>query len=287
MNLREIQALHAQYSTQPVIIDLASHTAAMPALPAPDRVPPARTRAVELGAVLRKAGKPAVLALAIAALAAGGGVSAARIWHAMHETVVVPKVPVAPNPAKPSPVPAGNSDGTMPINVAPARPLVSSDLDTHRPVAQSALADVDARTLASQSVLPAAPASQAPHASAVSAAASPIRMQRSSPAATSVNGIATPSPATEPSQLAPKVTDAPDNNQPAATPPVVPATTQPKAVPGGSAQDAPRAESRPALRPLHRLTHHAAATANSDIAEPAAPAQPKAQPSKSGDVQLF
>ncbi|MGF6960809.1 hypothetical protein [Paraburkholderia youngii] len=65
MNLREIQALHAQYSTQPVIIDLASHTAAMPALPAPDRVPLARTRAVELGAVLRKAGKPAVLALAI------------------------------------------------------------------------------------------------------------------------------------------------------------------------------------------------------------------------------
>ncbi|MGF6439210.1 hypothetical protein QF001_000811 [Paraburkholderia youngii] len=152
----------------------------------------------------------------------------------MHDTVVAPKVPVAPNPAKPSPVPAGSSDGTMPINAAPARPLVSSDLDTHRPVAQSALADVDARTLASQSVLPAAPVAQAPHASAVNAAAaSPIRMQRSSPSATSVSGISSPSPATEPSKLAPKVTDAPNNNQPAARPQLCPPQPRRKRFPAG------------------------------------------------------
>jgi hypothetical protein len=37
MDLREIQALHAQYSSQPVTIDIASQVAAMPVLPAPER----------------------------------------------------------------------------------------------------------------------------------------------------------------------------------------------------------------------------------------------------------
>ncbi|BCF95250.1 hypothetical protein PPGU16_83170 (plasmid) [Paraburkholderia largidicola] len=59
MDLREIQALHAQYTAQPVIIDIASHTAAMPALPAPDAGPSARVRVLHLaGGCARQASLP-------------------------------------------------------------------------------------------------------------------------------------------------------------------------------------------------------------------------------------
>jgi hypothetical protein len=102
MDLSEIQALHARYTAQPVIIDIASHTAAMPVLPAPDAGPGARVRALAVARRLRKAGKPALIALAIAALAAGGGMSVARIWRAMHETAVTPSATVA-SAARPAP----------------------------------------------------------------------------------------------------------------------------------------------------------------------------------------
>jgi hypothetical protein len=288
MDLREIQALHAQYTAQPVIIDIASHTAAMPALPAPYAAPGARARAHALVGGLRKAGKPALIALAIAAIAAGGGMSVARIWRAMHETVV-PTVAAVASAAKqaPGPIPASGQQGEMPIDVSPARPLTSSDLDTHMPVAQTALANVDARSLAAASsnaaVAQTGPTAR-PTAGNVAAAASPIRAQRPSPTVAPVSAVATPSsaaPTTQPATAEPQT-----RNQPA-QPSAASSTTQVKSV-ATATPEAPAPEQRPALRPLRRVIHHASAAATSEtLPESAAPAQPKAQPARSGDVQLF
>lgn len=278
MDLREIQALHAQYTAQPVIIDIASHTAAMPALPAPERGATARSRAVELVGGLRKAGKPAVIALAIAAVAAAGGMSIARIWHAMHETVATPTVAVAPDAAKQASAPASEPTDERPIDVAPAHPLTSKDFDAGKPATYSALSNVDTRTLAASTSL--APVDRATPVARPAeqnvAAASPIRAQRpATPIAPQ-----TSAPATPPSQPSPTAA--------VAAPVAQPASTSTKASVTTPAQDAAKPETRPALRPLHHITRHPAATASNEASpEPAAPAQPKAQPSKSGDVQLF
>jgi hypothetical protein len=287
MDLREIQALHAQYTAQPVIIDIASHTAAMPALPAPERGPTARARAIEFAGGLRKAGKPALVALAIAAVAAGGGMSVARIWHAMHETVVAPKAAVASASTEaPAYAPASATDGEMPINVNPPRPLTSSDLDTQKAVAPSALANVDARSLTAptsnptsvQAVKPQRPAAE-------NAAASPIRAPRQSSAVAPTS--AAPASSSAATANLPATAETLVRTQPAQAPGATSSTTLVKST-ATAAPEAPKPETRPALRPLHRVTHHAVGAANSETSpEQAAPAQPKAQPAKSGDVQLF
>lgn len=278
MDLKEIQALHAQYTAQPVIIDIASHTAAMPALPAPERGATAHVRAVELIGGLRKAGKPAFIALAIAAVAAAGGMSIARIWHAMHETVATPTVAVAPDAAKQASAPASEPTDERPIDVAPARPLTSNDFDAGKAATHSALSNVDTRTLAASASL--SPVNlDAPVARPAEqnvAAASPIRAQRP---ATPV-APPTSAPASPPAQLTPTATAAAPVAQPASVPAKAAMTAPP--------QDAAKPETRPALRPLHRITRHTAAPASNEASpEAAVPAQPKAQPGKSGDVQLF
>ncbi|MBB4518182.1 hypothetical protein GGD68_006988 [Paraburkholderia fungorum] len=284
MDLRDIQALHAQYTAQPVIIDIASHAAAMPALPAPERGQTVGTRAMELVAGLRKAGKPALVALAIAAVAATGGMSIARIWRAMHETAATPPVVAASSAPNRVHLAASEPTGDMPINVTPPHPLTSSDFDSSRPATQSALSNVDTRALSGATTT--SPADHAaPVARAVEqsvAAASPIRAQR--PTVPTTAPVATPSSSPSlPSQSSPTATAAVAQ----VAPPVAPQTRTPVAAPA-AAPEAEKSSTRPALRPLHHITRHPAATAgNENSPEPAAPAQPKAQPGKSGDVQLF
>ncbi len=265
MDLREIQALHAQYTAQPVIIDIASHTAAMPALPAPDAGPGARARAQALAGGLRKAGKPALIALAIAALAAGGGMSVARIWRAIHETAVTPSATVT-SAARPAPgsVPASGPQGEMPIDVNPARPLTSSDFDTHRPVAQTALANVDARSLAAANSNPAVAqtvSTARPASENVAAAASPIRAPRQSPPVAPMSAVATPSPAAPTTTAA---TAEPQTRTQAAQPSAGASPTTQVMSAATTTPEAPKPEQRPALRPLHRVTHHATGVTNSE-----------------------
>ncbi|WP_225031077.1 hypothetical protein [Paraburkholderia sp. XV] len=289
MDLREIQALHAQYTAQPVIIDIASHTAAMPALPAPDAGPSVRVRVLALAGGLRKAGKPALVAIAVAALAAGGGMSVARIWRAMHETVVAPPAALtSASKQAPGSIPASGPQNDMPIDVNPARPLTASDFDTHRPVAQSALANVDARSLAAANpnpaVVPTVPTSR-PAAENVAAAASPIRAPRQSPPVAPASAVATPSPA---APTTPPATAEPQARTQPAQPSAAAASSTLVKSASTTTPEAPKPEQRPALRALHRVTRHTTAAANSETSpESAAPAQPKAQPAKSGDVQLF
>lgn len=288
MDIREIQTLHAQYTAQPVIIDIASHTAAMPALPAPHRTGGLGATVHTVAANLHKAGKPALIALAIAVVAAGGGMSIARIWHAMHETVAVKKV-AAPAAVKeqPSSQPRG-PDAEMPLNAAPPRPLTSGDLDTHRPAVQSAFANVDARSLptTAPATASARPAQATPLAPDNHAAASPIREQRPATQAvptTPAAPVAMPAHAAASTPSAPESAASVQQARPSTTTASA-SVTQPKPEP--TPPEAPKTEARPALRPLHHITRRPA-TNSETSQEQAAPVQPKAAPVKSGDVQLF
>jgi hypothetical protein len=295
MDLRQIQALHAQYSGQPVVIDMTRHTAAMPALPAPEGGNSLRSQGAALAAKLRTARRPALIGVAIVALAGLGGMSAARVWHATHGSV-------HPTPAAPAaahlPTPAQSmDDGTMPVNAAPAKSLTASDLDPQKGTGPSGLSNVDARSL----VIPAAVPRTDPRAAAESttpeqrAAASPIHAQRPAAPAETVQ------PAIAPQAVVPTPAPAPTATQNAPTPAVsraaesrsapatasVPATAT-NATAAAAAAEQSHAPAKPVLRPLHHLTRQQPA-ANDEPAAPSTttPAPSKAPAAKSGDVQLF
>jgi hypothetical protein len=278
MDLRQIQALHAQYSSQPIVIDLAGHSAAMPALPAPDTRSGQTWRNFTCSFRLRQIGKPLAIGVAVAALAASGGVSVAKLWQTMHSHLSAQASPsVPPAASQVHAIPRGD----MPINVAPPRPLTSADLGAEQSAPTSALANVDAQALATAAtpaVRPAVRASDAtPDQGLVRAAASPIR---------TLNPVPVAQPAAAISTLG-------QTAQPVVSQPVAPA--QPSA-PDAASASAVEAPARPALRAIHHVTAHHAAKSDDP-----APTQPVAQPTpsnanpapatkagaKGGDVQLF
>ncbi|MGF6812791.1 hypothetical protein OKW30_008008 [Paraburkholderia sp. Clong3] len=274
MDLRQIQALHAQYSGQPVVIDITSHTAAMPALPAPEGGKSLRSHGAALTAALSTARRPALIGIAVAALAGLAGMSAARVWHATHESFHPAPAAVAPAPARLPTAAQSMDDSTMPVNAVRAKPLTASDFDVQKATGSSGLANVDARSLA---MPPAAPRIDPRTATESTnpeqrAAVPPIHAQR--PTAPTQ----TAQPAIAPQALAPSQN---------ASAPVAPTAT-----PTTTAAAAPAEQShgpaKPALRPLHHLTRHQP-TANEEPAAPATttPAPSKAPAAKSGDVQLF
>src|ERR1700738_3383620 len=113
MDLREIQALHAQYSSQPVTIDIAAQVAAMPALPAPEYEPTAR-RFAALRAQATQFGRPTLIVVAIAAVAGLAGTGAANLWQSMrHPGAAIPAV--APGRTAQAARPTSDS-AEMPIN---------------------------------------------------------------------------------------------------------------------------------------------------------------------------
>ncbi|APA90375.1 hypothetical protein BJG93_32795 (plasmid) [Paraburkholderia sprentiae WSM5005] len=277
MDLRQIQALHAQYSGQPVVIDITSHNAAMPALPAPEGGKFLRSHGGTLTAALRTARRPALIGVAVAALAGLAGMSAARVWHATHESFQPAPAAVAPASARASTAAQSTDDSTMPVNAAPAKPLTAGDFDMQKASGPSGLANVDARSLA----MPPAAARIDPRTAAEStrpeqgAAASPIHAQRAAAA-----------------PQAPALTATPAPGQNASTPTASPAPGAATAAPTAPAAPAPaeqsHASAKPALRPLHHITRHEPA-ANEQPAAPATttPTPSKAPAAKSGDVQLF
>ncbi|CAE6860989.1 hypothetical protein R75461_07982 [Paraburkholderia nemoris] len=286
MDLREIQRLHAQYNAQPVVIDLASHAAAMPALPVPDD----RSARPGLLAGMRRATKPALIALAVGALAAAGGISAAHIWHALHESAA--KSPVIATSAASAPASTAIGEGgDMPVNAAPARPLTSSDFDgKQRQVAPSALSIVDPRALSLPATIGASSGATASTTRAGTAeqnvAASPIRAHSVSQTAVDPQPTASaqpvqPAPAQPP---VPSVASRKATPADAASPALTTAVPKVASVPAQAAS-AELAAAKPTLRPLHHLTRRTHAAETGDA--PATPEQPKAPAGKSGDVQLF
>ncbi|WP_454875551.1 hypothetical protein [Paraburkholderia xenovorans] len=274
MDIREIQALHAQYTAQPVIIDLSSHTAAMPMLPAPERSASGLLPPRALLSKMRSAGRPALLALAIAAIAGAGGVSAARIWQAMHATAHVPHD--AQTPGRPaSAVAPQPASADMPVNAAPPRPLTSGDLDTALTGGRTPLSHVDPKALTAPTPVVVAPAHDSQPAAVTQAAASPIRATRATAAAAQTPPQASEPDATQPAQ----------RQNPALTTRVA-ANTAPN--PASQAESAQPAATRPALRPIHHIKpHREPAPSVAHDAPAAPPAQPIAPAAKSGDVQLF
>ena len=273
MDIREIQALHAQYTAQPVIIDLSRHTAAMPMLPAPEGSASGSLSARALMSKMRSAGRPALLALAIAAIAGAGGVSAARIWQAMHAAAHVPHDAQTPGRPAPAVVPQPAS-ADMPVDAAPPRPLTSGDLDTALTGGRTPLSHVDPKALTAPTPVVVAPAHDLQAAAVTQAAASPIRATHAMAAAAQTPPQASEPVATQPAQ----------RKDPAAA--RVAASTA--ASPASQPESPQPAATRPALHPIHHIKpHREAAPSVTHDAPTAPPAQPTAPAAKSGDVQLF
>jgi hypothetical protein len=283
MDLRQIQALHAQYSAQPVVIDISGHAAAMPTLPAPERKSGRGFGSTNIPAKLRKAARPALICVATAAIAAGGGVSAAKLWRVLRDKPAAVHVTDKPRAAAAEPPAIGESA----IDVAPAHPLTASDFG-QPPATASALARVDPRSLSGNVQRPspaadrtaeiptdptlarAAVSSIHPHASASGqAAGTPTSVQPV---------VAAPAPIQATSHTP---TDA---QQPAA--PVAPPPSPVHAA--SSVEQSPK----PALRPIRHVTAHHAVMPATETSTPAGAATqpatpPKAPAAKGGDVQLF
>ncbi|HDR9037297.1 TPA: hypothetical protein ACU967_006172 [Burkholderia contaminans] len=193
MDIREIQALHAKYAAQPVVIDINGHVEAMPALPAPEGNR-SRIALPRLGR-LKRLVRPIAIAVAAAALAAGGGVSAAKLWRALRAPSHAELTHEA-TPAASRPVPAASSALTS------AHPLTAADFAGSASAPTSTLASVDPRTLTSrQDPPPSNPSARAQVAPSDldNAAAAPIRAPRTAaPAVASATTEPAPPPAAPP-----------------------------------------------------------------------------------------
>ncbi|MCR4469830.1 MULTISPECIES: hypothetical protein [unclassified Burkholderia] len=252
MDIREIQALHAQYAAHPVVIDINGHVQAMPALPAPEGNR-SRIALPRLGRFKRLV-RPVAIAVAVAALAAGGGVSAAKLWRVLR----VPSRAEATHEATtPAPRPASAAASAL----AGPRSLIAADFAGSNSAPTGVLASVDPRSLTARHDPPptdSSPREQAAPSDFDKAAAAPIRAPRTAPIAQAAAQTVAPA-TTEP-----------------APPPAAPPAAPPKAAP----------------RHIHRATArpHAAPAENTELAAPAptpAPAAKAPAAGKSGDVQLF
>lgn len=259
MDIREIEALHAQYASQPIVIDITGHVKAMSALPAPSRSASDRSRAARITRYGRIA-KPALIAFAVAMVVGAGGMSAAKLWRAMHTPA--PHAAVAVVPPRP--------DSAQGAPVSP-RPLTSADpAGEGKPVAEG-MAKVDPRELAahsSEAPAVAPKAAPSPASDVEQAEASPIRVPRRAAPAQASNGAA-----------------------------AAPATPQPQTqVNRAPVRPQPDTESTAQLPAPHPVRHIAPRRHVAPKAQPDAAAAPAAAPAptskapaaaKSGDVQIF
>jgi hypothetical protein len=274
VDLREIQALHAQYASQPVTIDLAGQLAALPAPSgAAGQVEPVR-QSGRTATLLRASAKPVAIGLAAGAVAIGCALSGLQLYRAMHK---IP-TPAAVTAAAPISVPAHQD---MPVNSEPAHPLTARDLDGHTDMPGSGLSSVDLHSLerTPARTVEAAVATGQDATAQQSAAASPIHASHSSPAPTAL----------------PSASVAPAAAQPASTSPLPPMQTVdskaggPAGLVAPSAASEPMPATKPAAKPAHRTAHRRSQAASE---QPAAagtevPTRPAAPAGKSVDVQLF
>lgn len=311
LDIRNIQALHAQYAEDPVVIDLASHVAAIPSLPGPAQAT-ANAGILRLRKGAARLARPTIIGLAILALAGGAGMSAAKLWKVMHVTASPTAAasmadraldtPAGPSASQRSPSQSDSQDAA-PINAAPARPLTSTDLASAtaaNPLARVNLGNLlaAAPTATTGRALSAASGGPGTQQTEVDArvAASPIRA--SSRLSSMEKQAGTAAVATTNSPATPDATPA----GPAATQPVAPAAPHAASVVyQGSAAAvvvavSPAAAERaaPASRPVTRPVRHTPAQrtapkqeAHDDVASQVAPTRSPTSAGKSADVQLF
>lgn len=270
MDIREIQALHAQYSSQPVVIDINSH---MRALPAPDRhEPPRPLMSARLASTGRRFARRAAIVVALSLGAAVAGVCTAKLWRSLH----APQASAYIDPATSQP------PGTTPIQVGTAStpngskpPLTSADFNELAERAAASPPHVSADALRA-SEAPGSPAltkqsTAAARPDPAKAAESPVRVAHADAGAGAGQPPAPPASA----QAVPAAAAAP-----AASVPTIQPAAQPRTVPH-------RAHRAPARQRQDAATAEASAPGTRiDAARPEHTPKSGA-PAKAGDVPLF
>ena len=294
MDLRDIQRLHAQFSTEPFTIDLPARIAA---LPAPEKI---AREAPDTGrsrwSSLKPAFKRSCIALATAALVATAGVGSASLYKSWHADKPAPAAPTASAPAS-SGTDAQPAAAIREIDASPSRPVaMTPPMDAvNRGVPEGLTAEQFRQAVASrplETTRSAVPTMSSDEQRAIN---SPIRRATTARAAEvkPVQGAA-PEDAERahiPQPVAPQSTPVvpvavnPVANSSIATAPLaaaVPSTPQPTARPA----EAPEATVKPVRQPTQRALKPRAA-----LSEPSSPAPEKSPspPARAGsnEVQMF
>ncbi|WP_080493994.1 hypothetical protein [Burkholderia ubonensis] len=216
MDIREIQALHAQYSSQPVVIDITSHVRALPAPVVQEST--LDRAAARLASACRRYGRPTALALALALGAGVGGVCVAKLWHALH----TPQAAAIGDPT------TSQRPSTTPTHTA----ATSAPLESKRQLTGADFVEPAERGAAS------VPRMNAEALQAANPLASPAYTKPASPAATSDLEKAAASPVRAPRAAAGPV----EGRQPVAAAPTQAAPHRTHHVPVRQRQDAASAE---------------------------------------------
>ncbi|WP_321817900.1 MULTISPECIES: hypothetical protein [unclassified Paraburkholderia] len=282
IDLREIQALHARYAREPVVIDLEAQLRARPAPLLLAHDPNVKTSGASPLRRVWKArgslGRGALMIVGGTALSAAIGMGAARLWATVHHDHAAPIQPASSQHASDKPSPQiGNApeDGQDASPDDAARPLTSQDLGTPAR-ATGALASVDPSALLRPAPLASPQNTVRPDAATDEqrAIASPVRqhvLERLAQAS---------APTVAPMHIAP----------PAAAATAAPAATV-KASPAAAKAPEPAAPDQlaSAASTRHAIRHRApVARQPAPTADPKAPSvqTPGAAP-HGGDVQLF
>jgi hypothetical protein len=310
MDLRDIQRLHAQFSTEPFTIDLPARIAALPAPEKMTRASPDTGR--RKWSSLKPAFRHSGIALAAAALVAAAGVGSASLYKSWHADRLTPTAPAASVNAS-SGADAAATTAPKATDARPAAAIREIDASPSQPVAMTPPMDAANRGAAMPQGLTTeqfrqAVASRAPEItrSAVPtlssdeqrAINSPIRRPTTartakvkpvqSAVAEDVDRSHAPQPVA--AQSAPA---APLSVNPVAERSVVTASLPPHAAPApetvrpaANPVDAPTAAAKPVRQPTHRSVKTRAAPS-----EPLAPAPEKSPspPARAGsnEVQMF
>jgi hypothetical protein len=285
IDLREIQALHARYAREPVVIDLEAQMRARPAPLLLAHDPNVKTFGASPLHRVWKArgtlGRGALMIVGGTALSAAIGMGAARLWATLHsDHAATTQMASSQHAAEQSSLQAGNGPevGQDTSSDETARPLTSQDLGTPSR-ATGALASIDPSALLRQAPS-AAPQGAAPSPAATDeqkAIASPLRQHVLERLAQASAPSVAPMHIAPPAAPATAVTAAP-----AATVQASPAAAK-SPEPAATEQLAAASRPQPAAPTRHAIRHRTPVAQ-----QPAATAEPKTAPApRGGDVQLF
>jgi hypothetical protein len=310
MDLRDIQRLHAQFSTEPFTIDLPARIAALPAPEKLARATPDADR--RKWASLKPAIQRSCIALAVAAVVAAAGVGSASLYKSWNTGMPAAAAPVASTDASSDAHATAAAASKVP-DAQPAAVVREIDASPSQPVAMTPPMDAGSRGTPMSQGLTAeqfrqAVASRAPEATRTAAPTmsndeqrainSPIRRPTTARTAEvkPVQAVVVEDPdrahgpqppATQPAPAAPATvspvvsTSIATASLPPHTAPA-PATNQPTAAPA----DKPAATVKPARQPTHHSIKPRAAPS-----EPPTPAPEKSPSSPahagSNEVQMF
>ncbi|MFT0173425.1 hypothetical protein ACLKMY_31265 [Paraburkholderia mimosarum] len=269
IDLREIQALHARYAREPVVIDLENQIRAMPAPLLLSHAPTSRPTGLRRAWNARwQIGRVSLTVIGGTVVCAALGMGAARLWPTPHSRAInTPPVPAA-TPASPQ------SDASLSASTpsATAQPLNSQALETS-PRGTPGLAAVDPSALIQDHGSPRAPGTAAPQPAATTdeqkAIVSPIPQRAITGA--SAAAVASVAP------VAPVAAVAASTPQAASVEPTAHAS---------AASQAPASQPE-AHRPVRHLVHLHPVTPR-DVPPVADAQKSAAAPApRNGDVQLF